>query len=410
MRFTHLILIFLGSLQLALSQTNPELSTKGRFMFVNNKPFFAIGLYDFPSKRTDDAIWKEAAEAGINFMMSSSESKYGIKVSRPIPKIKGRSLMEVHQGKDVQQQLTAFLNKYENDTSTICWHAPDEPSWFGPTPQVLINGYDFVKKNSKKPVWLNVGPSFTSSVEHYGRPEEYLESCDIISEDIYPFPDSTTKNGQGYNHRAFLVGEHTERLVNMSKVNYVQQKPVWMVLQGFGWASLNGTFKNPESYVPPTRNEMRYMVYDAIIHGATGVVFWGLSFENTDKPSGLAIWNTVKNVSSELKNRQAILTSLTSINPTYLTVKTNKTENPIKYALKLVDKEIYIIAVNTRAQAVSNAQFSVADVYKGNVSKVLNVDTNKTLEVSENKSWNDTIEGYGVRIYKTDMNFAFMKK
>lgn len=400
-------------------QAGMTVQTNGRFMYVNHQPFFPIGLYAFPDKRDDDAMWKEAADAGINFMMAKTAGKYGIKVSRPIPKIpidgKNRSLMEVQLGRTVQQQLLSFLQQHEQDTTMVCWHAPDEPSWFGPSGQILMNGYSFVKKHTQKPVWLNIGPSFTA-VENYNNAATFVASSDILSEDIYPVPDAKSKQGQGSNQNMALVGEHTGKLVNLAKTNDVQTKPIWMVLQAFGWASLKPIFNNPDDFVPPTRHELRYMVYDAIVNGATGIVFWGLEFESTAKPSGLAIWNDVKAMATELKANYTLLTSMTDLMPSYLIVSagegaaaTTNTTNPIKYRMTIVGSDVFVMAVNSSPQPVRGVQFTVSTAFKGQVDAVINHTTNQTVPVSNNRFWQDDIEGYGVRIYKTRMRFNFLK-
>ena len=72
-----------------------------------------------------------------------------------------------------------------------------------------------------------IGPSFTEK-KHYNLPQEFLRTCDVLSEDIYPIPDGKRKEGQGYNQRTYLVGEHTEKLVDLGSVNGAQQTPIWM--------------------------------------------------------------------------------------------------------------------------------------------------------------------------------------
>ena len=119
------------------------------------------------------------------------------------------------------------------------------------------------------------------------RPPAYTRTADIISEDIYPIPDGKRKQGQAYNLNAYDVGEHTERLVEMVSRDGAQEKPVWMVLQGFGWADLK-SFNNPESYVPPTRHELRFMAYDAIVHGATGILSYGPF--STESEANARLW------------------------------------------------------------------------------------------------------------------------
>ena len=57
---------------------SPVVTTVGRYLCIDHQPFFPLGLYHFPDKRTDDAIWKEVADAGFNFVLSDQPGKYGV--------------------------------------------------------------------------------------------------------------------------------------------------------------------------------------------------------------------------------------------------------------------------------------------------------------------------------------------
>ena len=56
-----------------------------------------------------------------------------------------------------------------------------------------------------------------------------------------------------------------------------------MCLQGFAWGTLTGT---KEIY--PTYDESRFMAFDAIAHGATGLVYWGLYMGHGENPEFLS--------------------------------------------------------------------------------------------------------------------------
>jgi hypothetical protein len=53
-------------------------------------------------------------------------------------------------------------------------------------------------------------------------------------------------------------------------------KPVWMVLQAFSWELLQNPL--PEKYDVkqfPSYKHSRIMAWDAILHGAKGILYWG---------------------------------------------------------------------------------------------------------------------------------------
>jgi hypothetical protein len=417
---TFAVILFIFAFSLSYSQTKPDdnqnIRAKNQFLFIDYQPFFPIGLYSFPNKRNDDAIWKEASDAGFNFVLANEPGRFGMKVSRPIPNdtFNGKtvSMMEVHRGKQVQNKLLDFLNEHETDTTMICWHAKDEPSWHGPSAEVVTNGYDFISNNSEKPVWLNMGPSFLSR-ENYAINTAYLESCDIISEDIYPVPHGKHKKGQGTNIHMELVGEHAAGIIEIASINKVQQKPLWMVLQAFGWSSLNDYFDNPDDYLPPTMAELRFMVYNAIVNGATGIIFWGLEFESLETEQGTAIWEACKNVATELQELNPVLTSLTHFNNDFLLVENVQADSeasPVQHLIKVVGGDVYVLVVNTSAKPQNNVRFTPFPAIGGTLTNVTECTTNKELSVSNERYWQDTIEGFGVRVYKTDIRYDFFPK
>ena len=385
----------------------------GKYLTIDYQPFFPIGLYHLPDRRTDDAIWKEVADAGFNFMLSRESGRYGIYVSKPVPwtEIDDQrfNLMELNRDESFLEELKAFLEENENDTTMLCWHAPDEPSWFGPTSNVLRLGYQAIKNNSAKPVWLNIGPSFTEK-KHYNAPHEFLQACDVLSEDVYPIPDGKRKQGQGYNIHTYFVGEHTERLVEMGSINNAQQTPVWMVLQGFGWGDFE-VFDNPKDFIPPSKHEMRYMAYDAIVHGATGLIWYG-PFDTKSDDKHIEFWKNLKVMASELRELYPVLTSPNELLPEkvkFLKEDGSKAEY-LKCKIKLLEDRVVVFVVNTRPEPVSKVKIGVIDENQGQLTRVKVLMENRDLEVTDNRLWMDDFDGYEVHIYETDIYFSFMRR
>jgi hypothetical protein len=71
------------------------------------------------------------------------------------------------------------------------------------------------------------------------------------------------------------VGDYTERFKQVGG-----KRPVWMVLQGFGWRDIHEYPADaPEGAGRrPSEAESRFMLYDAIAHGAHGVLYWGCNY------------------------------------------------------------------------------------------------------------------------------------
>ena len=398
-----------------LFQAKPQGTVQaiGKYLCIDYKPFFPIGLYHLPDKRSDDGVWKEVADAGFNFMLSRESGRYGIYVSKPVPwkEIDGKrfNLMELNRDERFLGELKTFLEENEKDTTMLCWHAPDEPSWFGPTANVLRLGYQAIKKYSEKPVWLNIGPSFTEK-KHYNSPHEFLQTCDVLSEDVYPIPDGKRKEGQGYNIHTYFVGEHTERLVEMGSVNKAQQTPIWMVLQGFGWGDFE-VFNNPGDFIPPSNHEMRYMAYDAIVHGATGLIWYG-PFDTKSDDNHTEFWKNLKAMASELKGLYPVLTCPNELLPEKLNFfkEDGSIAETLKCKIKLLKEKVVVFVVNTRPEPLQNVRISLLKENEAQLTKVYALTENRALEVEDKIAWTDNFDGYGVHIYETDIYFNFMRR
>jgi hypothetical protein len=75
-----------------------------------------------------------------------------------------------------------------------------------------------------------------------------------------------------------------------------------MVLQGFAWESIQ---KEPDAKMMlyPTVEQARFMAYQAIVHGANGVLYWGLHLGPANNPA----WQAARAVATELKGISAEL-------------------------------------------------------------------------------------------------------
>ncbi len=145
------------------------------------------------------------------------------------------------------------------------YYLADEPYWGGVRPEKLFAGYDALKKiDPYRPVWINAAPRGSVEVHRV-----YSRAADIYGVDIYPVP---YPNGHSALEDKMMsaVGGYARRMLDATG----HGKAIWMTLQGFSWYELDGS--NPgQGY--PTPAELRYMAFDAIVSGATGVAYWGVN-------------------------------------------------------------------------------------------------------------------------------------
>jgi len=210
--------------------------------------------------------------------------------------------------------------------------------------QRLLRGYRTMHRLDRRPVWMNFAPRNTLDDIH-----QYAEAADIVGCDIYPAP-VTPPQGHGdlANRQLSCVGDYVERY-HWAGGN----RAVWMVLQGFGWRDLHAPPPDApkDSGRRPTRAETRFMLYDAIVHRARGVLYWGCHY--AQKPPDF--WNELCAEVREAAEHSEIWAArdareqpVVSYEPTWGSVD----RPPLGLAKRLEDK-ICILVVNEHADGLA---------------------------------------------------------
>lgn len=147
-------------------------------------------------------------------------------------------------------------------------------------------------------VWMNHAPR--NEIAQLAR---FNVAADVVGCDIYPVPESLDVKHSDLGDRTLSsVGAYTRRMQAAAP-----DKPVWMVLQGFGWGDLF-TDRDEETRAVlrrPTRAETRFMAYDAIVHGARGILYWGTFTVEKDA----VFWDELLEVVGELHALQPVLSA-----------------------------------------------------------------------------------------------------
>lgn len=253
---------------------------------------FPIGFYELPE---DDAALKAMADAGVNLVRCRNRADLdrlqalGMKGVMPLPFQNGATdalretvaglvdhpALAVWEGPDeVVWNFTAFSGLFR----TMGVHSV-EGAWWKQTPDALAYAEEKAAEiipnmhaavsmireldTQQRPVWINEAQS---SDTYYVR--QYLDFVDITGCDIYP-----VKKDKRQLER---IGVGTERWLKVGR-----GKPVYMVLQAFSWNEL-GDYYGVKDTAYPTFAESRFMAYDAIVRGASGILYWGSQFLKSD--------------------------------------------------------------------------------------------------------------------------------
>ena len=289
------------------------LATEDGYLRHDGRVLFPIGSYELPR---DEAGSRAMVQAGFNLVRCRDRAdldraaKVGLKGWIPLPlqlgpedervrrlvgSVRDHPALAVWEGPDeIVWNFTAYSGLFRNGI----YPTPDE--WWRQTPRAIeyseqqaatilprlraaiewLRNYD----TERRPVWIN--EAARSDLKFI---REYVDLVQVTGCDIYPI--------HAHRREPVAVADYTERYKRVGR-----GKPVWMVLQGFAWGELAGV-REPVAY--PSFAETRMMAWLAIVHGARGILYWGMDAA----PPQPAFRESLYAMASELAALQPFLTA-----------------------------------------------------------------------------------------------------
>ena len=368
-------------------------------LVIDGKRTFIIGSYYHPKTKQP---FKELAKHGYNYTRVSADKveldsahTNNIKTWISIGSIKSKN-----KSADIER-IVKLVYKFKDHPSLLCWEMEDEPAftWNSAEPRIkpesLIETYQLIKQEDPDhPVITNHGP-----VNLISTLRKYNSSTDIVACDVYPviphgikptyalYPDGL--QGDLLNPYISQVGEYTDKMKRV--VN--NSKPVFMVLQAFAWEMLKNEEERDLCMIRyPTYEESRFMAFNAIVHGATGIIYWGSNY--TPQPS--LFMDDLNKVTRELAVMQEILSATnTELN---ITKEYHELGYSIDTGIEIVTKKVndkyYLISVNSDKNPV---KVSLSGFEKYKHVNVLN--ENRTVTIEKGKL-TDFYKPFDVHIYE----------
>jgi len=350
--------ILAGSGASSPEASEARVTAKGGQIFVDGKPFFPIGLY--LAIWWDEGNLKQLRKAGFNLIGARGKMDtldkwrqfldgahrngfkawvdlwYGWRDEAPqwwatdlnerTPKPAGTVAERVN----FLHTITSALSDHP---ALLVWSTLDEINIWWDVPIVgLLRGYKLLRQiDPKHPVWVNfTGPMHIQKMpaqEMLSNLKSYAPLADIVSFDLYPY-------AYGAEAPPDIVGD----AILLLRKAVGDEKPVWAVLQADHQPA--GRF--------PTEKELRFMTYDVLACGATGILFFG-----QDVSVG---WSPVAPYVSEegKKFRKAlfrVVGELKTLAPALLGADDAEVGlatrwSPIRFRCKVFEGQRYLIAVN----------------------------------------------------------------
>ena len=340
----------------AVGQTmTPGYSSDGMVM-LSGKRCFLLGLYQKPNLLNS---FEYLAKTGFNLVSLPPEGSQldSAKAAGILAWVTLGTIDPDHRAESwINLQKT--INKLKGKEALLAWELADEPAfnWNSAqgriAPEIMIETHDSVKKLDGHPIYLNHAPvNLISTMKQYNPSNDYT-ACDIypvIPEGIrlmYALnPDG--KQGDLPNTTLSQVGDYVDKMRQVSGSN----RPLLMVLQGFSWEMLRPAAERDSAKVKyPSYNESWFMAWDAIIHGANGLIWWGTAFN----PAGHPFQTELNKVVTRLSSVHNVL-SLPA-KPFTLNIRYHESGHSVSKGIEvLVKKEknqLWILTANTERYPV----------------------------------------------------------
>ena len=353
-------------------------------------------LWNIWYSRVDRALWgeKKALQEEIEKVRTTAPAERIVAWERTLEKAQDLMFRELHeQGESLHDTLWRELgqkNPYPDARLSRCFALADAET------EAVARGCRLIRQlDPGRAIWQNHAPR---NVLNRLRP--YNACVDAAGCDIYPAPFTVGVHSDLKDVTLSAVGAYTDRMRAAAP-----GKAVWMVLQGFGWRDIDQGIRNapdPARGRRPALNETRFMAYDALVHDANAILYWGTAFIEKD---GELLADLMK-VSREIRALEPAIVGERSKRPPVVTADESSGsidpgDGP-RVILRRTGGEWVLVAVNEREQGVS---FAVARLPKALEGRALHrLYSEETLTV-QGRGFRDGILGYGVNVYATSRRF-----
>lgn len=296
-------------------------------LVVNGRRRFILGCYYNPE---DATVLQDMARNGLNLVYCKPDRSALDQAQRAglYGWINTGGDLDLSENNAVKSKnLTSLITGLKDHPALAVWEAPDEAAWnlFYPnlekkirqenmtesTLDSLQQQHDQAAKrlcagfrqgvallrdlDPARPIWFNHAPRNSRQ-----QLAPFSALADIIGCDIYPIRVGHTEHSDLTDRTLSCVGAYTDLMQATAPA-----KPVWMVLQAFSWDKLVNRQPPYDPQGFPTYAESRFMAYDAIVHGATGLLWWG-SFNSSPQA---AFWRAILSVTREIADLEPFLTA-----------------------------------------------------------------------------------------------------
>jgi hypothetical protein len=247
-----------------------EVAAGGASFIRTGRPDWSLGSID-QQIALERGLLDAAAAQGLHCWVQLGE----------VPNLSGRALAAN------EHLLTSIVGQLKDHPALGAWKGVDEPA--NPNRPAPVPAAGLVRAHRELNALDPAHPLviIQAPIGTLAELIPYQPAFDITGADIYPVSYPPGKHVGGLSSDIGVVGSITQKMVQAAG-----GKPVWMTLQ-IAWSGVIPTQGHPEN-VPrfPSLFQERFMAYQAIVHGARALAFFGGHLTEVASPADArAGWN-----------------------------------------------------------------------------------------------------------------------
>jgi hypothetical protein len=312
---------------------------------VDGKPFFPIGVFTYS---LDPTVLAELREVHCNTVL------HGFNPDQ-------LNLLHDHGLMAVCETSEPWIKAAKDHPALLAWYLTDEPENRGVTPEGEHKRYLELKKTAPN---HPIGLCHTS----FEAMTKFKDACDFTMTDIYPITKNRDTNIMGVS----IMMDEARRI-------HGQGWPQWTYIQTFG---------GPESdngvWAVPLPHELRFMAYQALVHHATGMLYFSYW------PQQPRTWQSLAALNREI---QTLVPRLIAPGHDAM-LKADSASIQVRRRLLAKDKSGLVIAINTTPKFVQ----TVLHLEHG-AREMIAPFEGRTIKLSANGELPERFPPYGVHVY-----------
>jgi hypothetical protein len=331
-------------------------------------PPFIIGVWSQPSRSF--AVWKAR---GVNTLVGYESESNTVSLDQWCNSAEFNEMWMIRQPRPIPSDD-------RDEPYLLAWMLQDEPDVHNTPPEELKSVYRRLHTvDPARPVFLNIsGGNLLFNKTPRATYQQYFASADWIGNDLYPVT--------GWNQPTWLprVGQAVDQCRQLS-----QGKPQFAFIE----TSQQRLAWTPNGTPGVTPAQLRVEIWDAVIHGAKGIIYFPDQF-NPFNFDGTPISVSVEMAKNDQLLAQIAPALASTINAPKMTASVDA---PLEVAWRMTpDGTVYVIVVNLSPDRQAGASIRLSGFPRG-TGHVLNQD-NKSLNITVN-GFTDDLAGYDLRIY-----------